>query len=362
MIRLGNSRFSRFSGFSGFSRFAVLVAAGLVLWRAGDRALLAQSDLDAFMRQVMDRRDDNWKKLQQYILDEKEEIDVRGPASFPIWGERREFTWFIKDGFFVRSPLKVNGATIGEDDRRRYEDNYLRRMKSRDRRARARDAAAASGVSTSDQPVDDPGVVDPLDAGPPDDLSSAPGEIEGFLSQTRQPEFVSSAYFLRFRFDEGRYALVGREKLDGLDVLRVEYYPQKLFREEPEEQRRRRQREEAGRGNGNGKAINDTVNRLMNQGSRVTLWIEPAAHQIIKYTFDNIDMDFFPAQWLVSISGVHATMTMSRPFPDVWLPRDTVIDGSMMVAVGEIKVRYLLAYHDYRQAEVTTGIRVPGVR
>jgi hypothetical protein len=55
-------------------------------------------------------------------------------------------------------------------------------------------------------------------------------------------------------------------------------------------------------------------------------------------------------------------MTMSRPFPDIWLPRDTVIEASFMVAVGEVTGRYLLAYHDYRQADVTTAIRVPGVR
>ena len=49
------------------------------------------------------------------------------------------------------------------------------------------------------------------------------------MQETRQPEFVSSAYFLRFKFDAGRYALVGREQLEGQDVLRVEYYPTKLF-------------------------------------------------------------------------------------------------------------------------------------
>ena len=30
----------------------------------------AQSDLDAFMERVLARRDDNWKKLQQYVLEE----------------------------------------------------------------------------------------------------------------------------------------------------------------------------------------------------------------------------------------------------------------------------------------------------
>jgi hypothetical protein len=343
-------------------RFVVIAAASLVLWSAQDRALLAQSDLDAFMRQVMDRRDDNWKKLQQYILDEKEEIDIRGPASFPLWGERREFTWFIQDGFFVRSPLKVNGATVSEEDRRKYEANYLRRMKARDRRARAREQAAASADSASSDQAAAAGVVDPVDADQPDDQSSAPADLESFISQTRQPEFVSSAYFLRFKFDEGRYALVGREKLEGLDVLKVEYYPQKLFRDDPDERRRRRERDEAGNGRSSDPRVDDTVNRLMNKGSRVTLWIEPAAHQIIKYTFDNVDMNFFPGQWLVSVTGVHATMTMSRPFPDIWLPRDTVIDASFTVAVGEVRGRYMLAYHDYRQADVSTAIRVPGVR
>ena len=33
--------------------------------------LLAQTDLDALMSTVLTKRDDNWKKLQQYTLDER---------------------------------------------------------------------------------------------------------------------------------------------------------------------------------------------------------------------------------------------------------------------------------------------------
>ena len=83
----------------------------------------------------------------------------------------------------------------------------------------------------------------------------------------------------------------------------------------------------------------DTVNRLMNKGSRVTLWIEPAAKQIVKYTFDNVDMDFFPAQWMASVTGAHASMTMGQPFPDVWLPRETQFQVGLMIAVGEVDFR-----------------------
>src|ERR1700680_407957 len=81
----------------------------------------AQTDLHAFIQPVMERPDDNWKKLQQYILDEREQIELRAPAHAPLWGERRDYTWFIRDGYFVRSPLKVNGADVGENDRRKYE-------------------------------------------------------------------------------------------------------------------------------------------------------------------------------------------------------------------------------------------------
>src|SRR4029077_11796136 len=59
-----------------------------------------------------------------------------------------------------------------------------------------------------------------------------PTNTDGLIRQTRQPQFVSSSYFLRFKFDEGRYALAGREKFGGRDVLKGEYYPTKLYSNE----------------------------------------------------------------------------------------------------------------------------------
>jgi hypothetical protein len=298
------------------------------------------NDLDTFMREVMERRDDNWKKLQQYILDEREEIDIQGLGR-SIWGERADYTWFIRDGFFVRSPLRVNGATVSESDRRKYEADYLRRAQNREKREREREETGTAATPTSNE----------LDA----------TGIGGFIQQTRQPEFVSSAYFLRFKFDSGRYALVGRETLDGHAVLRVEYYPTRLFSDDPERRERRderRGREQSERD----KAVEATINRLLNKGSRVTLWIEPGARQILKYTFDNVDVDFFPAQWFTSVTGLHATMVMSQPFPNIWLPRETDVRIGLTFAVGDVDLQYRLNYHDYRQADVTTAIRVPGAR
>ncbi len=314
----------------------VTLLSGAVLAGPQPPALHAQSDLDAFMRQVLARRDDNWKKLQQYILDEREEINVRGPGGLPLWGDRRDFTWFLQDGFFVRSPLKANGVTVGEDDRRKYEANYLRRTQRRDERQQQRDAAQAPPIPDDDAlaPAPPPGADEPLK------------DVDALIRQTREPQFISSAYFLRFRFDEGRYALVGREKLDGVEVLRVEYYPAKLFNDPSRN----------GRESG---PFEVEMQRLMNKASLVTLWVDPAAHQIVKYTFDNLGLEFLPAPWLVRVEDVNASMTMGQPFPGVWLPRGLEVRVGLALAIGPIDFRYALDYDDYRLADVKSRLLVP---
>src|SRR5262245_8132011 len=106
-----------------------LTLASFFTWPA--HSIHADTDLDAFMREVLSHRDENWKKLQQYVLDEREQIQLRGRNLQPIWGERREYTWYIRDGFFVRSPVRFNGVEIGESERREYEAEYLRRIRDR---------------------------------------------------------------------------------------------------------------------------------------------------------------------------------------------------------------------------------------
>jgi hypothetical protein len=294
-----------------------LVAGGLIVGRPGT-VVRAESDLDGFMRQVLERRDDNWKKLQQYVLDEHEEMEVLGPSHSPIWGERRDYTWYLRDGFFVRSPLQVNGVAVGENDRRKYESDFLRRVQRRDTRQQ----------------------------GPAVATQEAPRDVDGLIRQTRQPQFISSAYFLRFKFDEGHYALVGREQPDGLDVLRVEYYPTKLFARRPRNDETPNQ-------------YDATIQRLVNKSSLVTLWIEPDSHQIVKYTFDNLGLDFLPAQWFARVTDAKASMTMWQPFMNVWLPRSLDMRASMTMAIGPIDFRYSLNYHDYRQADVRSTLTVP---
>jgi len=313
-------------------RFWIAVAIVIGIGSAAS-APFAQSDLDAFMKKVVLKRDENWKKFQQYVLDEREQVEFRGPGKIPLWGDRRDYTWYVRDGFFVRSPVRANGVTVPEDERRGYEKRFLQREQTREKRAAAREKEAAKkdGVEPVVVPIDE----------------------AALLTQSREPEFISSAYFLKFKFEEGKYALAGREMLDGRELLKIEYYPKMLF---SKEQNSRAHRREMGQ-----KLKDDNyeaaLEQMLNKVSMVTLWIEPSAFQIVKYNFENVNLDFLPAAWLARLTDVRATMTMHQPFPDVWLPKDVEFYFAAMLAVGELDARYRLNYHNYKLASATARIK-----
>lgn len=300
--------------------FAAFGAAGLL---ASLRVVPvgATSDLDDFMARVIARRDENWKTLQQYVLDERETAEVVGPARTRLFALDRQYTWYIRDGSFVRSPLRFDGVTLSEADRREYERRWLERERSRER-------GATSGSDAPDRraghEVDDPASLATL---------------------VREPQFVTAAYFLKFRFEPGRYALVGHESHEGVDVLRVEYYPVRLFADDEGEREGADDEAEA------------RLERQMNKVSLVTLWVEPAVAQVVKYTFDNVGMDFLPGRWLVRLNGVQASMRMGQPFPGVWLPQAIEAHARISLASGPFDVRYNVRYDEYRLADVKATIR-----
>jgi hypothetical protein len=281
------------------------------------------------MERVLARRDENWKKLQQYVLEETEQFQLTGPGGGRLYGFNREYTWFIRQGVFVRSPVKADGVTIGEADRAREEEAWVARERRREQRARERAAARGDSASVTDSP-------------PPADPSA---DVQDVLNQSLEPRFVSAAYFLRFKFDQGHYALAGRERLSDRDVLRIEYYPSMLFTE--------------GRTRPSKKVRDkdDEIEAKMNKVSLVTLWVDPAEHQILQYTFDNIDMDFLPGRSIVRFDEMKASMRMVQPFEGVWLPGSIEIRFGLTLALGSVSARYDVAYRDHRLAEVTTRIR-----
>ncbi len=224
------------------------------------------------MKRVLTRRDENWKKLQQYVLDEEERLHVFGPGGLPLYGFSREYTWFIRQGYFIRSPVRFDGVRISEEERTRQEERWVEREKSRERRAQQRAKERGEEVPTAAEAAT-PSAADPV----------APVDV---LRSSLEPQFVSMAYFLRFKFEPGHYALAARERLNDRDVLRIEYYPAELFNEGRSRPNKRvRERD-------------DQIEEKMNKVSLITMWIDSTEHQIVQYTFDNIDMDFLPGRSL----------------------------------------------------------------
>ena len=94
-----------------------------------------------------------------------------------------------------------------------------------------------------------------------------------------------------------------------------------------------------------------------NKTSLVTMWIEPDEYQIVKFTFENIGLDFLPFRWLARVDGLSASMEMSQPFGGVWLPREITVEGGVTAATGTYRIAYARGFEDYRRAEVGARIR-----
>ena len=486
-------------------RRASLWAAAIVAAAAASVTIAARQDdggdseIDRFMERVLERREENAAVRRQYVLDEEVRFRVTGPGGETLWGSQQEYTWYERDGIFVRSPVRADGVDIDEERRREYEDQWLESERRRARRRRpdgvsratistrspqanvrmaierlwggeihdelldaivdealawgdhhaaivaashrilaarggietvgfgvavsqARDgftmleegrlypdevaamldgvvgtAAPAAGRATDEEferflelfdlavrfgvrfAPPEPAALDgarrealavargtvlaipppgPDDA-PPAAAGAAPSEvaadgdgwrIPGTLENIPEPRFVSDAYFLDFAFEPGNYLLAGRETLEGRDVLRIEYYPDELFvgRTDP------------GTGDTEGASADHSTAASMNKTSLITLWIDPAEHQVLRYTFDNLGFDFLPGRWLVRLDDLTATMTMGQPFEGVWLPRDIEIRAAMSLATGSYEMTGTRSYRNYRAPDSGGRIRTVG--
>ncbi|HJR60138.1 MAG TPA: FtsQ-type POTRA domain-containing protein [Vicinamibacterales bacterium] len=309
------------------------------------------SELDAFMERVLARRDVNRKVLNDYILDESEGFEVLGPGRFPLHRSKREYTWFVRDGIHVRSPLRYDGVSLPEEARVQYEERWLRREKHRAEQRRKKAEEKAAGKK-AEEAAKGSGEIAVSGSG----ISISSGAVR------TEPQFVSEAYFMDFKFEPGNYYLAGREQLEGQEVLKIEYYPTRLFggdddektprelKEEKRDQRRDRDRD---------RELEQDIERKMNKTALITLWVDPKEHQIVKYTFENVWLDFLPAAWLVRVDSMRASMGMFQPFPGVWLPRGIDISAGITLANGSYEASYQRRFADYRQADVKSKIRIP---
>jgi hypothetical protein len=295
-------------------------------------------NLDLFMARVLAHRDEAWKKLHDYILSETERFELTGPVGIRLHGVRREFSWYVRDGYLIRSPIRFDGVAIPEGDRRRYEDNWLNEEKAREEK-RKKEEAKGAGRGTS------PG------------SSSASGSsqneesLQGFVDQRGEPRFISEAFFLQFKCEAGNYYRAGRERLDGRDVVRIEYYPTNLFGEHKDA------RKPEGKARSKDDEMERKIEHDLNKVALVTLWIDPAEYQVVRYKFDNVDFGFLPARWLVRLDTITASMTMARVLDGVWLPREMSVQAGLTLASGSYGFQYGREFYDYKKAETAAKVR-----
>jgi hypothetical protein len=290
------------------------------------------------MEKVLARREVNRRTLEQYILDETEGFELLGPGRAPLYRSRREYTWYVRDVMHVRSPLRFNGVAIGEEAREKYESDWIKAEQAR-RERRARNEPETGELTIGSGGVHVAGAGVPV-----------------------EPRFVSEAYFMEFKFEPGNYYLAGRETLEGHEVLRIEYYPTRLFGDDDKRGRdgdKAPQSDRDDRRDQRSKDMEKDIERRLNKTALITLWVAPAEHQIVKYTFDNVWLDFLPGGWLVRVDDMHASMTMGQPFKEVWLPREMNVQASVTLANGSYGASYERKFTNYRLAEVSTRIRVP---
>ena len=331
---------------SGSMRRAVigLWLLGTVAVGSGDRTATAQdsgekNELDRFMEQVLARRDENRIARRQYVFDETERFTVTGYDDEVYHAYAREYVWYRRDGVFVRSPVRIDGIAPSEADWRRYEAEWLEAEARRARRDASGDPCARGGATDPPPPTEgaEPDR-EPSDAGAAADLAAA---------ADLRPRFLSESYWLDFEFEPGNYYFAGREQLADREVLRIEYFPERLFAE----------RDSDAAACDRPAIVMPGARDEFNQGALVTLWIDPAEQQIVRFTFDNLGFDFLPLRWLVRLDALTASMTMGRPLDDVWLPERIEASGVMTMASGSTTVAYSRTFSNYREARTGGRLR-----
>lgn len=280
-----------------FSLLAVIVAA--------PPAPQPQDDIDAFMEKVLAKRELDWQATYDYVFNEVERLSIRGDEIAALQSFEQEYTWYVRDGYLVRSPWSVNGVEVGRNEREEAELRWIADVQRDENNAR-----------------------------------------------------IQRDSFFDFEFEPGNYLFAGREMFEGREVVRIEYYPTDAFFSDHDKHaddagdERRRHREHAE----DDELDEEAIEHMFAKTSLVTLLIVPEEHQIVKWTFENVGFEFLPYRWLVRMDELHASMTMHQPIEGVWLPREISASARASTASFALEVEYRRAFGDYKQPAVGAGV------
>lgn len=145
-----------------------------------------EEDIDVFMAKVLERRETNWDQLYDYVFNEREILEIKGDIDIPaLQSFVKEWRWFVRDGYLVRSPVSHNGIRIPDEERIKSENNW----------------------------------------------------IEDYKKRRKEEGSTDREQFFGFDFEPGNYFYAGRTTIDGRELAIVEYYPDiKITGEPPEDE------------------------------------------------------------------------------------------------------------------------------
>ena len=256
----------------------------------------AQDDVDAFMEKVLEKREVNWDQVYNYVFGEVEKLRVRGLEIAALQSFDQEYTWYVRDGYLVRSPWKINGVEVDDETREKEELQWIESIKGNDEETR-----------------------------------------------------IERDSFFDFEFTPGNYLFAGREMFEGREVVRIEYYPTNFFDNDEDEESRRRDDEDED-------FDEEEFEHMFEKTSLATMLVVPEEHQIVKWTFENVGFEFLPYRWLVRMDELHVSMIMDQPIEGAWLPREIRASASASTASFNLAVEYSREFGDYKQPAVGAGV------
>lgn len=266
---------------------------------------LAQEDVDAFMQAVLAKRELNWEATYDYVFNELERFRISGVEIAALQSFDQEYTWYVRDGYLVRSPWSVNGVEVDKDTREEAELEWIEKVKS-----------------------------------------------------DEEDERIRRDNFFDFNFEPGNYLFAGRDVFEGREVVKIEYYPTESFfdedteedREEPDREKRDRKRDEDDEWD------EDEFDHMFAKTSLVTLLVLPEEHQIVMWTFENVGFEFLPYRWLFRMDELRVSMVMDQPIEDIWLPREIRATARASTASFNLEIEYSTEFGDYKEPAVGAGV------
>ena len=144
---------SRFSKLLVALSLALLTGSGLAAAIAGpslrsppaatgsNGLRLAQDDVDAFMEKVLEKRELNWEATYDYVFNEVERFRISGVEIAALQSFDQEYTWYVRDGYLVRSPWSINGVEVDKETREKAELDWIEKVKNDEEDERIRGLA-----------------------------------------------------------------------------------------------------------------------------------------------------------------------------------------------------------------------------